>query len=534
MGAVAANVLEKACRVGLGGLFVYSSMGKISDPGVFADAVSRYEVLPEFSLGLFALVMPMLELLAGLALVFTKWTREAALVVSAMLALFMVALAQALVRGLEISCGCFGVPSVGGRQEIALALARDVVLAVPAVWLMSRRNSWLWRRARPAAALLLLATALAGALPAVALTASSGPVRAGEWNLNFTNVLATAEREHRPMVLLQVGRGCLHCARLEKAVSGGAFRLWQQDRAPLLAFVRDNGDRSVPENLSRSTEWIEFGKKKMEGYPHVCVYWPRSDGMTNRTVFCARRGQMGVKKNRLLVAEFMSALDVALATNRNVRVGTRSLRDILDSASKKVSVRAESGGTVSMKPSSGIMPEGKEVVLSAKPEEDWVFLDWLRPDGNLAGRGKVLRVTSAMPEGCYSARFKKLSDCVPPILLSPAETSLCVRIHTLFRYGVKVDDACRPVRFAPKRRLPQGLKLNPLTGVLAGYQYSIGTNTVDIAISGANPEHVTKTVRVTLVVVPRTDVDELVPTDDQDDDLDGDKDNEEADGKEKK
>ena len=142
-------------RVGLGGLFVYSAWGKIGDPGLFAHQVMRYELLPECLVGLFSLTLPMLELLVGLALVFTKWMREAALLICALLAMFIVALAWAVARGLEIDCGCFGVPSVGGRTELLLAIVRDAVLLVPAIWLMCRRNAWIGVRG-----LLVLAVAL--------------------------------------------------------------------------------------------------------------------------------------------------------------------------------------------------------------------------------------------------------------------------------------------------------------------------------------------------------------------------------------
>lgn len=141
--AVVLEWLESVCRVGLGAMFVYSAWGKIGDPGVFADMVMRYELLPECAVGLFALTLPMVELLAGLALLFTRWLREAALIVTGMLAMFIVALASAVARGLEIDCGCFGVPSVGGRTELVLAIVRDVLLLVPAVWLMFRRNAWI-------------------------------------------------------------------------------------------------------------------------------------------------------------------------------------------------------------------------------------------------------------------------------------------------------------------------------------------------------------------------------------------------------
>ena len=124
-------VLEAVVRVGLGAMFVYSALAKIDDPGEFAYSVSRYKMLPEFTVGLFSLAMPAVELLTGLAMLFTRWMREASLLVFGMMVMFIIALSQALFRGLEISCGCFGVPSVGGRQEILMADSARGMADVP-------------------------------------------------------------------------------------------------------------------------------------------------------------------------------------------------------------------------------------------------------------------------------------------------------------------------------------------------------------------------------------------------------------------
>ena len=143
---LALSVLEKVCRVGLGAMFVYSAWTKIDDPGIFADAVMRYEILPEFAVGLFSLTLPMVELLSGLALVFTKWMREAAILVTGLFCMFVLALGWALALGLEIDCGCFGMSTEGGRGELVVAIVRDLVLLVPSIWLVLRPNSWLWQR----------------------------------------------------------------------------------------------------------------------------------------------------------------------------------------------------------------------------------------------------------------------------------------------------------------------------------------------------------------------------------------------------
>lgn len=143
----AADVLslcaETALRLGLGAMFLYAACVKIEDPGRFQTMVDGYRVLPACATALFAVTMPMAELLVGALFICTKWTREAAIASAAMLAMFVVALAQAQIRGLDVSCACFGA---AGREPHAafVALVRDVVLAVPVVWLVFKgRHRWI-------------------------------------------------------------------------------------------------------------------------------------------------------------------------------------------------------------------------------------------------------------------------------------------------------------------------------------------------------------------------------------------------------
>lgn len=491
-------LLERLFRLGLGGLFIYSGMLKIDDPGAFADAVARYEVLPDVTLGIFSLVMPMMEFLAGVALVLTKWTREASLLISGMLALFIVALAQALARGLEISCGCFGVPSVGGRAEIVWALVRDFALIVPAAWLMFRRNAWLWKGAPPQKTGLAVLLAL-WAAPALALSFSRGPVKPGVWNLDFEGVKAASERERRPMVLMHVGEGCTFCNRLEKAASGMAFRLWREDRAPYMAYVRARSSVSPTNVVGQSAEFVYSVATNLPGYPYVCVYWPHA-GATNKVAFCGRRGKMGVKKQKLLVAEFMAALDDALSGWIDVSPGSHKPRsEFISAATRKVSARADGKGSVTMKPASGLLKEGDSVVLTASPARGSVFYGWSYPDGHVAGWSRKLLVGGGMPGGEYKARFVKAADCRPPEILSPASTSLVVHAHERFRHVIAVSADSRPVKFAPVGKLPYALKLDADSGMLSGTMAFISTNHFEIAVIGNDAAHTRKTVALDIV-----------------------------------
>jgi cobalt-zinc-cadmium efflux system protein len=94
-------------RVFLGLLFLYASIDKILHPGAFAEIVYNYHILPDGLIYVAAVVLPWSELVLGLFLVLDLWLLGAALVSSALLAVFLAAIAFNMGRGLDVSCGCF-------------------------------------------------------------------------------------------------------------------------------------------------------------------------------------------------------------------------------------------------------------------------------------------------------------------------------------------------------------------------------------------------------------------------------------------
>ena len=94
-------------RLVLGVVFMYSSWDKIFDPAGFAKAVQNYHLLPLEAVNLFAIVIPWVELVCGVLLLAGWFTTGSSLVVGLLLVSFMIALAAALVRGLDIGCGVF-------------------------------------------------------------------------------------------------------------------------------------------------------------------------------------------------------------------------------------------------------------------------------------------------------------------------------------------------------------------------------------------------------------------------------------------
>lgn len=114
------------CRLVVGGVFIWASLDKLAHPAEFAKAIHHYRLLPYVLLHPAALLLPMVELVAGAAL-FLGWRRRgAALICGVLLVVFLVAIATALSRGLDISCGCFNTD--GGHAVGVDLLWRDFLL----------------------------------------------------------------------------------------------------------------------------------------------------------------------------------------------------------------------------------------------------------------------------------------------------------------------------------------------------------------------------------------------------------------------
>jgi uncharacterized membrane protein YphA (DoxX/SURF4 family) len=100
-------VVVLACRLLIGFTLIYASLDKVSHSERFVQIVRGYELLPGSLVRPFALAMPWGEIAIGAALILGVFTRVVALASAALFGVFAAAVASALLRGLEISCGCF-------------------------------------------------------------------------------------------------------------------------------------------------------------------------------------------------------------------------------------------------------------------------------------------------------------------------------------------------------------------------------------------------------------------------------------------
>jgi uncharacterized membrane protein YphA (DoxX/SURF4 family) len=136
-----AHWLAVPARWYLGTLFVDAAWHKIASPSSFALDVATYDILPLALVNPTAITLPWIEAVAGVLLLLGLRTRAAAILVSGMMTLFLIALALALGRGLDMSCGCFA--SQGAKEDpiSSLTVARDLAwLALSLLVLVADRG----------------------------------------------------------------------------------------------------------------------------------------------------------------------------------------------------------------------------------------------------------------------------------------------------------------------------------------------------------------------------------------------------------
>jgi putative oxidoreductase len=101
-------------RIVLGAVFIYAGIVKINDPHAFKYAIGNYEFFPPALEAPIAIWLPWVELIAGVCLIVGWWAGGSALIVAVLSVAFGLLTGMAILRGLDISCGCF---SLGGEQE---------------------------------------------------------------------------------------------------------------------------------------------------------------------------------------------------------------------------------------------------------------------------------------------------------------------------------------------------------------------------------------------------------------------------------
>lgn len=138
--------LVLVARLVVGGVWIVAGALKIPDPASSVQAVRAYRLLPEAIVPTVGQLLPVVEVVVGLALVVGLLTRTMAVASAVLFVAFIIGIASAWARGLTIDCGCFG----GGGYDPDAAekypweIARDVALLAGSVFVatVGHRGRW--------------------------------------------------------------------------------------------------------------------------------------------------------------------------------------------------------------------------------------------------------------------------------------------------------------------------------------------------------------------------------------------------------
>lgn len=135
--------LALGARLLVGGVWIVAGALKLPDPAASVRAVRAYSLLPEAIVPTTGHVLPIIEVVVGVALVLGLMTRVMAVVSGLLFLAFIIGISSAWARGLQIDCGCFGG---GGYASDATSdypweIARDAGLLLVSAFLVWRHRS---------------------------------------------------------------------------------------------------------------------------------------------------------------------------------------------------------------------------------------------------------------------------------------------------------------------------------------------------------------------------------------------------------
>ena len=126
---------NRLLRWALGAVMLLACWDKLLHPADFAQAVYNFQILPDPLVNLTAIVLPWLELVLGLLLVFGLWVPGALVWFNLLLVTFTGAMIFNLARGVDVQCGCFSASTTSGTIGLWDVL-RDLSLLALGLYLL--------------------------------------------------------------------------------------------------------------------------------------------------------------------------------------------------------------------------------------------------------------------------------------------------------------------------------------------------------------------------------------------------------------
>lgn len=118
-------------RIYLALVFILSGLDKINNLSAFATSIENYDVLPIQIINLIAIVIPWIEVITGGLLLLGFYIKENSIIIGTLLAVFSLAVLSAVLRNLDIDCGCQG--TFDGQKVGIVKIIENVSLIIVSI-----------------------------------------------------------------------------------------------------------------------------------------------------------------------------------------------------------------------------------------------------------------------------------------------------------------------------------------------------------------------------------------------------------------
>lgn len=110
-------------------VFIYAGFVKLLSPETFFENIQEYRLLPLHLCYILAYLLPPFEIILGVGLFLNRYAKTCAFLIVFLNIIFIFAIASVWIRGIDISCGCFGQSS-SLTNNYLWDILRDVALII--------------------------------------------------------------------------------------------------------------------------------------------------------------------------------------------------------------------------------------------------------------------------------------------------------------------------------------------------------------------------------------------------------------------
>jgi len=121
-------------------IFIYAGVIKMISPDKFFTDILNYQITSDLFTYFSAYFLPPFEIVLGVSLFFRKYRILSAILIIALTIIFTIAIVSAWIRGINISCGCFGGNEIANYPSLIL---RDIgIIATAITILLLNKNKY--------------------------------------------------------------------------------------------------------------------------------------------------------------------------------------------------------------------------------------------------------------------------------------------------------------------------------------------------------------------------------------------------------